>query len=255
MGFEALSNCLFLTTKENIIFNMPNIIITGATHGIGKEIVSLFYSKGYDVAFCARNKDDLESLAKELSKSDTKGTIFYESRDLSIKKEVLDFANSVIEEFDTIDILVNNAGIFYPGSIEKEEDGALEYMINTNLLSAYHLTRSLLPRIHSSKKGHIFNMCSTASKMAYPNGGSYGITKHALLGFSKVLREELKESGIKVSSVLPGPTYSRSWEGSGIEKERFMKAEDIAQMIYTSYNLSANAVVEEITMRPILGDL
>ena len=104
-------------------------------------------------------------------------------------------------------------------------------------------------------RGHIFNMCSIASLRAYPFGSSYGITKYALAGFNANLREELKTSGIKVTGVFPGATMSDSWEGSGVQPERIMQANDVANMIVSAAQLSPAAVVEDIIMRPQLGDL
>jgi short-subunit dehydrogenase len=139
--------------------------------------------------------------------------------------------------------------------VHNEEDGVLESMINTNLYSAYHLTRALIPKMMKQKSGHIFNMCSIASLQAYPNGGAYSISKFALLGFSKNLREEMKPYGIKVTSVLPGAAYTSSWENSGVKKDRLMEAGDVAQMIFSCAQLSPSACVEEIVLRPQLGDL
>ena len=145
--------------------------------------------------------------------------------------------------------------MFLPGSIHSEEDGTLETMITTNLYSAYHLTRALLPSMIANKSGHIFNICSIASLQAYSNGGSYSISKFALLGFSKNLREELKSFGIKVTAILPGATYTDSWSGSGVEPKRIMEADDVAKMVFAASQLSAQAVVEDIILRPQLGDL
>ena len=153
------------------------------------------------------------------------------------------------------DILINNAGQFIPGSIHNEEEGILEQMIEVNLYSAYHLTRTVLPAMIAAKRGHIFNICSIASLHAYHNGGSYSISKFALLGFSKNLREELKPHGIKVTAVCPGATMSASWNGSNIDPKRIMEAEDVAKMVYASSLLSPMAAVEDIIMRPQLGDL
>jgi short-subunit dehydrogenase len=105
------------------------------------------------------------------------------------------------------------------------------------------------------KSGHIFNMCSIASIKAYPNGGSYAITKFALLGFSKVLREELRENGIRVTAVMPGATKTASWEGSDLPDSRFMKAEDVAEVIFNANAISERSVVEELIIRPQLGDI
>ena len=145
--------------------------------------------------------------------------------------------------------------MFLPGSINNEEAGTLEAMINTNLYSAYHLTRALLPSMIANKSGHIFNICSIASLQAYSNGGSYSISKFALLGFSKNLREELKPLGIKVTAVLPGAAYTDSWSGSGVDPKRIMEADDVAKMVFAASQLSSQAVVEDIILRPQLGDL
>ena len=98
-------------------------------------------------------------------------------------------------------------------------------------------------------------MCSIASIRAYPNGGSYAISKFALLGFSKVLREELKDFGIRVTAVMPGATRTASWNGTDLPDERFMKVEDVADAVYAAYALSGRSVVEEMIIRPQLGDI
>jgi short-subunit dehydrogenase len=152
-------------------------------------------------------------------------------------------------------VLVNNAGIFLPGSVSEEKEGVLEKLFYTNVASAYHLTRALLPNMGTSEKPHIFNMCSIASITAYANGGSYTITKFALLGFSKVLREELKPKNIKVTAILPGPTWSDSWQGTDLPRERFTDPNDVAAAILNTYHLGHNAVVEELIIRPQLGDI
>ena len=105
------------------------------------------------------------------------------------------------------------------------------------------------------QKGHIFNICSIASIQAYPNGGSYSISKFALLGMGKNLREELKPHGVKVTNILPGATYTDSWAASGLPPERFMTPQDVAAMVVCAANLSPAACVEEIIMRPQLGDI
>jgi len=232
-----------------------NAIITGATKGIGRAIANLYASKGINLALCARSQEDLDQLRKEYQEDYPTVQVLTSVCDVSNRKQLEDFASYVKEKWDTIDILINNAGVFYPGLLLEEKDDALASMIETNLYSAYHLTRAIVPRMITKKKGLIVNMCSIASKIAYPNGGSYSISKFALLGFSKVLREELKESGIKVTSILPGATWSHSWEGIDLPRERLMEAKDIAEICYTLINLSPSAVLEEIILRPQLGDL
>ena len=231
-----------------------NVIITGASKGIGLAIAKKFASKGFDLALCSRSIEELDIVANQLKKEYSINVI-YKAVDLSKKNEAIDFGNFVLNKWKKIDVLINNAGIYIGGEISNEEDGALEAMIQSNLYSAYYLTKTILPKLIENHKGHIINMCSIASKIAYPNGGSYSISKFALLGFSKVLREELKTKNIKVTSILPGATWSNSWAGVDLPKDRIMDAEDIAKVVWSCYDLADNVVVEDITIRPLLGDL
>lgn len=229
------------------------IVITGATKGIGRAIAIKFAAEGYDLALCARTQKDLEELKSQIAGS--KSTILTHACDVSNKTQLLAFAQKVNSEFGATDILVNNAGIFIPGRVVDEQDGAIEKLIETNLYSAYHLSRALLPAMLQKKQGHIFNMCSVASIKEYHNGGSYSISKFALLGLSKALREELKNDNIRVTALIPGATYTDSWSASGLPEARFMKSEDVAKLIWDVYHLSESTVVEEVVLRPMLGDI
>lgn len=231
-----------------------NIIITGASKGIGKAIAEQFAAAGNSLFLCARNEKQLHATADELKLKFPQSTINIKPVDMRKKEAVQSFADWCLS-FGVPEIVVNNAGQFLPGSVHSEPDGILEQMIETNLYSAYHLSRALLPAMIKIKRGHIFNICSIASIAAYANGGSYSISKFALLGFSKNLREELKPLNIKVTTVLPGAVYTDSWSGSSIDPKRILESDDVAKMIFTVSQLSPQACVEEIIMRPQLGDL
>ncbi|MGM0580890.1 MAG: SDR family oxidoreductase [Bacteroidota bacterium] len=230
------------------------IVITGGTKGIGRALVLRFAENGFNIITCSRNEADLEVLKEEVEKIYSSNVFIY-AADLSKKEEVNAFSDFVLKTTPKVDVLVNNTGVFLPGSIQDEPEGNLEMMMNTNLFSAYHLTRALLPAILPQKKGHIFSMSSIAGITAYASGGSYSITKYAMQGFTKCLREELKEEGVKVTAVLPGATFTASWEGVDLPRERFMKAEDVAESVWSAYSLSDRTVVEEIVLRPQLGDI
>jgi short-subunit dehydrogenase len=230
-------------------------VITGGTKGIGKAIIDKFAADGFDILTCSRHSEELKSLKSQVE-SDFPGIeVITRESDLSLKAEVNDFVKFIISKKSHIQVLVNNTGVFIPGKISNEPDGHLETMINTNLYSAYYLTRGVLPMMMHDKGGHIFNICSVASIMPYANGGSYSISKYAMLGMTKVLREEMKPHGIRVTAVLPGATYTASWEGAGLPESRFMKAEDVAEAVYGAFSLSPNSVVEEILIRPQEGDI
>ncbi len=233
----------------------PNIVVSGASKGIGKAIVRRFFEAGFDVAFCARNNKELIQFKNELEARGSEQKVLAIVCDVSDKEALLWFAEQVAFEFETIDILVNNAGIFLPGQISDEEEGVFEQIMATNLASAYYLSRALIPYMKESKHAHLFNLCSTASIKAYPNGGSYCISKFALLGMTKVLREELKPAGIAVTAILPGATYTSSWSSSGLPESRFIDAAQVAETLWHAYQLSPGTVIEELIVRPFLGDI
>lgn len=231
-----------------------SIIVTGGTKGIGRAIINLFADKGFDIVTCSRSEADLEGLKAELNSKYPEVAVSFMVADLSVKKQALKFADFARSASHALKVLVNNAGAFVPGSITDEEDGDFEKMIDSNLSSAYHITRSLISAVKNAN-GHIFNMCSTASIMPYVNGASYCISKYALLGMTKVLREEMKPFDVKVTAILPGATYTSSWESSDLPEDRFMKADDVAHAIWGAYAMSPRSVVEEILIRPQLGDI
>jgi len=246
---------MFVLRRSNLID--MNIVITGASKGIGRAITEKFADdkQGHSFFLCARNIEALQLTGKELQGRFPRTTINTRQCDVTKKEDVKTFANWVMEQVDKVDILVNNAGPFIPGNVHDEKDGVLEEMLAAHLLGPYHLTRMFIPGMINQKSGHIFNICSIASLAAYPGGGSYSISKFALAGFSKNLRYEMQPHGIKVTAVYAGAAYTDSWAESGVDPQRIMQAEDIARMVYASALLSPQACVEDIVMRPQPGDL
>lgn len=231
-----------------------NVIVTGASKGIGKAIAEIFAANGHSLFLCSRGEATLYKTMEELVTRFPAATIRARPADLSKKEEAVAFGNWCLS-IAVPGILVNNAGLFEPGSVHNEPEGLLESQLASNLYSAYYLTRTLLPAMIGNKTGHIFNMCSIAALQAYDNGGAYSISKFALYGFSKNLREEMKPHGIKVTAIHPGAVMTDSWTGFDNAAKRIMEAADIAKMVYAASELSIAACVEEIVIRPQLGDL
>ena len=234
---------------------MKNIVITGGTKGIGKAIAEKFAQEGFNIAICARTAADLKLVKKELKEINASIDILTMKVDMHAKKQVGKFAAKIIEKWDGVEVVVNNAAAFLQGSLLEEPAGRLEQMMGVNVFGSYHFTRKLLPNLVNQKKGHIFNICSVASQRVYPNCASYVISKFALLGFSKVLRQELLDKSIKVTAVIPGATLTNSWAGVDLPKNRIMPPEDVANAIWNAYQMGPSTTVEEIVMRPQLGDL
>ncbi|MGB3780507.1 MAG: SDR family oxidoreductase [Tunicatimonas sp.] len=230
-------------------------VVTGGSQGIGKALLLQLAREGFSLATCARNEVLLKEVQQEINERYPDVFFFYQQADMSRRHDVQQFAEAVTRLATPVDILINNAGVFIPGQIHTEDEGVFEQTMHTNVFGVYHLTRALLPGMIERRRGHVFNVCSTASTTAYVNGGSYCVSKFALLGMGKVLREELKPHNIRVTSVLPGATLTASWEGTELPSDRFMPPEDVAEAILAAYRLSARTVVEELVLRPQLGDI
>lgn len=221
-------------------------VVTGGSKGIGLAIVKKLITENFKVIVAARTIGELDT--------ENKNIIFIET-DLTQRKDIENFCNEVKNNTSQIDILVNNAGVFMPGQIHSETEDAFETQMRLNVAAPYHLTRSLLNLMMPFKSGYIFNICSTASIVPYINGGSYCISKHAFLGFSKVLRQEMIAYNIGVSSILPGATLTNSWLGTELPKERFIKPETIANALWFAWQNRENCIMEEILLRPMEGDI
>lgn len=224
-------------------------VITGATKGIGKAIALKFAEEGFDLAINARSESGLKAFESELKNRFPKIKILAMVTDMSVREDVKRFSDAVKATWNQLDVLINNAGVFLPSTITDGPEEDFVRMMDTNLYSCYYATRDLLPMM---PKGHIFNIASIASIMPY---STYSVSKFAMLGFSKVLREEVKNKGIRVTAVMPGATYTDSWAGTTLPEERFMPAEDIAETIFSAWKLSPRTVIEEIILRPQLGDI
>lgn len=224
-------------------------VITGGTKGIGRAIAERFASEGFDLVVTARTADDLQELRLVLEKKHSVTCHTFISN-ISKKSDNAELIEQILMLNKPIDVLVNNAGIYRAGLLIDEPDGTLEQLIETNLYGAYYLTQGLLPDFIRRRGGHIFNICSVASISTPQNSGSYTISKFALLGFNKVLREEMKPYKVRVTAVLPGATLTDSWKDEEVSPEILMPSEDIAAAVWNAYSMK-NSVVEEILLRPM----
>jgi short-subunit dehydrogenase len=128
-------------------------------------------------------------------------------------------------------------------------------MISANLRSLFMVSRAFAPGMVRRRRGDIFNMGSIAGLGAYPGASAYTAAKFGVAGLSKAMRAEFKGLGVRVCCVHPGATVSPSWKGSGVPASRMMPAHDVARAFVALYRMTRRTVVEEIVLRPQLGDL
>ena len=233
----------------------PVILVTGASQGIGAAIAKTFAReiKGCRLALVARTAKKLATVTRACERLGATATAF--ACDVSDDKAVTKLKREVTKEFGTVDVLVNNAGSFAGAPLLQYSVEDFDRMIAVNLRSVFLMSRAFVPGMVKAKRGDVFNMSSIAGQVAYPGGAGYSAAKFGVAGLSKVMREELKDKGVRVCTVYPGATMSPSWDGVGVPAERMMPAEDVAQAFYAVYSMTRRTVVEEIVLRPQLGDL
>lgn len=232
---------------------MKNAIITGATRGMGRAIAIAFANEGFNLAICSRNAAELKTFEEELKQIDPGIKIATIVADVSKKADILKFATEAENTLGVIDVIVNNAGTYVPNSILDDADDTLDKLIHTNLMPAYELYRYFGKKMMEARSGHIFNICSSASKNVVAEAGSYSVTKFALLGLNNVMRLELQQYGVKVTAVIPGSTLTSSWDGVQVDSAKFIMPGDIASAIINAYRMSPGANVDEITIKPVFG--
>lgn len=237
-----------------ISVKVPTVLVTGASRGIGSTIARKFASQGFHLILIARDRKALANLKKDLEQEFKIECHIY-AADLSNAEGLQQTLTGISAMHKRIDVLVNNAGIYEPGQVSSQSEQELKRMLEVNLFAAWRLSQWAIPLLQKGKKPLIINIGSVAGLNAYPNGGAYSVSKYALNGYTKNLREELKEQGIRVTVINPGATWSSSWEGVRLPKSRLMPAEDIAEACTFCYQLSPSTVVEEMTIRPLLGDV
>lgn len=226
-----------------------NAIVTGASKGIGKAIAIKLAQNGYNLAICARNETTLKQVADQLLAMGVK--VIAIPTGCSKKDEVISFINQVKSEMQKIDVLVNNVGVFLPGNVLDEEDEVFEEQQLLNVNATYYFSKNIGNMMREVRSGHIFNICSVASKQVIEGAGSYCVTKTAMLSLNHVFRKALAEYNVKVTAILPGSTITDSWEGTTIPNETFVQPEDIANSLYTILNLSKGTNVDELVLTPL----
>lgn len=235
--------------------NKPIVLVTGASQGIGAAIAQVFAREvpGVKLALVARNLKNLAAVARSCAKAGATVEIF--GCDVADETSVANMAAGVAKRFGTVDVLINNAGRFVGAPFLTMTAAGFDEMIAGNLRSVFLVSRAIVPAMAQRGRGDVFNMSSIAGLIAYPGNAGYCAAKFGVSGLSKVMRAELKEQGVRVCCVYPGATATPSWKGSGVSEGRMMPSEDVARAFLDIYRLSRRTVVEEIVLRPQLGDL
>lgn len=233
----------------------PVVWITGASRGIGREVAKEFASLGFIVCISARNKKQLASVAREIV--ELGGNVHIFPMDISNYNSIPKIYKNIQKKVGPVEVLINNAGRTSFKPFVEIESRSIKKIIETNLIGPIFLIKEVLPYMVRKKKGSIINIISMVAKNTYKGSSIYTATKSGLLGFGNVIREELRTQGVKVINVIPGATETSIWSPKIKNKYgwRMMRPKSVAEAIVNAYKTSEDLVVEEILIRPKLGDI
>jgi short-subunit dehydrogenase len=222
---------------------MKNILITGATSGIGYELTKQFCEKGFHVVASGRSEDKLSKLKKETG-------CHVVTADLSDADETVNLFKQSVELVGSIDVLINNAGmISRKCPIEEFTLEEFEEQYAINLRAPALLSREALKVMKPKKSGQIINVVSTAAKRANETMSIYSAMKQGLAGFSAILMKEAQPHGIKVTSLFPGGTDTNFREA---ERPEYMHPKSVAKAVIQVLELPEDVVMHEMTFRPMV---
>ncbi len=228
------------------------ILITGGSRGIGKAIALELNKGGHDLLLVSKNIEKLEVTKNVMPSKKSSVEIF--ACDLGKEKEInklFDYSERI--KFEP-SVLILDAGIFIEGSLTNSKSEDFYETMNVDLYHIYHCVKKFLPTLKQQKMSKVILIGSTASLEAYPIGALYGVAKWGLRGYAINLRKELMNDNIGVTLINPGGTLTDLWEGEDLPPNRLLEPSDIGKLINVILTLSPQAVVEELTVRPMLGD-
>ncbi|GAB5521465.1 MAG: SDR family oxidoreductase [Rhodothermales bacterium] len=233
---------------------MPTIVITGASQGLGAAIATAFaVVPEARLVLAARNATKLHAVAEQCHTLGAETLV--QPCDVTDETAVAALAEAALDTFGVPEVLVNNAGVFLAAPFHETKLADFRWQLDVNLVSAFLVTQTFLEPMRKKQRGTVFFIGSVASLKGYPRGAAYAAAKHGVLGLARTLREETKADGLRVTTVFPGATLTPSWDGFDGPPDRLMPPEDVAQALVDIYQLSDRSVVEEILLRPQLGDL
>lgn len=228
-----------------------NIVITGASSGIGEAIAIDLAKDNHNFYLTGRNTERLKKVQKAVINLGSKAYIG--TGDVSDPEDVKILYQDGIGKIGTIDVLVANAGVGYFNNLEDISIDEFDLMMNINVRGVYLWLKHVIPDMKKRNEGQILVMSSTAGFNSYIRGSIYCATKHAIQGMVGSLREELKDTRIKIATLNPGavdtPWFDKKPNASSIDRTKMLSAHDVAKSARLIITQSETSNIEHILLK------
>jgi short-subunit dehydrogenase len=237
--------------NESTKTSQRSIIITGATGGLGRELTHHLaekYSDDHFVLF-GRSSQKLEKLRDEVFKKNPGFDPTLITADFSETAWSENYVGLEALTNHPVRLLIHNAGHYSVSTLDEISGNELQTGFQINVSAPIKLTQLVDQQL--DEHSIIIGIGSLGSYTGLADAGYYSTTKHALLGFLRSLREQYRERGVKVTALLPGPIYTDSWHGSGVDKKKLIQPEDISKIVSNLAELSSSVNVDEIVLNPV----
>lgn len=228
------------------------VLVTGASRGIGLAIAQAFGRESAQLVLVARDKKALRAAAEKVQ-----GDPLIVGADVTRPADIARLFRTLQRRYKHLNVLVNSAGVFTYKPFERTTLQDWRAGLETNLTSLFLMTRAALPLLKRSRAAHIVNILSVSSRSAFRNCSAYCAAKFGALGLTRVLREEFRPLGIRVTAILPGSTDTRMMKAFDfpIDRTKLIQPEDIGEAVLAALLQPPRTTVEEVHLMPSAGRL
>ncbi|MBK06098.1 MAG: hypothetical protein CL920_07795 [Deltaproteobacteria bacterium] len=223
-------------------------IVTGASRGIGRAVAIELSKMGMDLALIARNREQLGHTAALCRAHEVRAEIF--ALDMTQLDAIEGVVSKIVETLGCPNVLINNAGLYTLGSVEEIEPEQWFTMLDVNLRASMLFTKYTLPHIKEGGHGAVIFISSIAGKHTFGKGSGYSASKHAIQGFAGSVYEDVREAGVKVTTICPGFVNTALVADRGLHKDKMIQTEDIALTVKFVLDFPGTGCPTEIIIRP-----
>lgn len=227
-----------------------SVIVTGANRGIGKAISLRMAKMGHSLFLLARDEEALDAVASECRAMNV--SVSYLAGELADTSYLDSALQAAADAHGAVDVLVNNAGAARRESVQEANMEAWRQIMDLNFNAVVYLSRQVLPAMIERGSGSIVNISSISGRTGAAGNGVYSASKHALNGLSECMYEDVRDHGIKVSSIMPGFVETSLTGNMGLNAGNMMASEDVADAVEYVLSASPRCCPTEIVLRPQL---